>query len=266
MASTSTEIVQDWIANRILTFFNQAQDVSDILDGTIMDDPTDGPGRTIGPRLAARILRERNKLQRRRFTDFEQLDSIRGVGEGTIKDLVYTFGVPAAEAFRRSMYDGVIFEENWPLEYFRAQFEDIEVFNKLVNDEKTFRKWVAEQIGKISDEREVKKEDRDAMQEMIRTAYIDTYHNTIPAPGYALALWFYEFDADNWFSWEQIQEETLEYFDYHMDSHPWDMELRFFRGFLQRGIIRPGITPPDLPVIVNWPERVITIWVSALYD
>lgn len=56
-----------------------------VLDGTIQDDPADGAGRTMGPVLAARILREKAKLPRRRFTDFEQLDNIKGVGEGTIR-------------------------------------------------------------------------------------------------------------------------------------------------------------------------------------
>lgn len=254
-----------WVANRILGFFNQAKSVEDITNGTIKDDPSDGPGRTIGATLAARILRERGQLPRRRFTEFEQLDNINGVGEGTIKDLVYTFGTNAAQAFQDAMYNGTIFRNNWTLEFFRTEFEDRTSFLTLANDMEKFRAWVVEKVKALGEERGASEKDIELMQDNLKNTYIDTYFNTTMAPDYALALWFYEFDADNWFGWEQIQKQTSGYFAHH-SGYPWEMDLRFFKGFRQRGIIRPGITPDDLPVVVNWPEQVITIWVSALYD
>ncbi len=258
--------LQPWVANRILGFFNNVSGVNEIIS-TIEDDPSDGPGRTIGPVLAARILRERNQLRRRRFSTFEQLDDIRGVGDGTIQDLAYTFGTTAATAFRDSMYEkAVIYRENWPLEFFSTTIDDPKLFQKVVNDEDNFRQHIINQLQAIATERNTSEEELGGMQTAIRSAYIDSYTNSTPAAAYALALWFYEFDADNWFSWEQIQEQCIAYFDYHMESHPWDMELRVFKGFRQQGILRPGIAPADLPVVVNTPEQTITIWVSALYD
>lgn len=263
----STTNIQAWVLNRILAFFNAANTVENILDGTIQDDPADGPGRTLGPKLAARILRAKNQLPRRRFTDFSQLDNVTGVGEGTIQDLVYSFGTNAAEAFQSSMYeDNVIFPENWPLEFFRFTIEDQAQFMELIQDDVLFRTYVCDRIEELCHEREVSEDARRKMLEEIEGAYIDIYNNSTPAPAYALALWFYEFDADNWFSWERIQEQTEDYINYHMDSSNWEMELRFFRGVQQRGIIPVGITPTDLPVMVNWPEQAITIWFSTLYD
>lgn len=253
-----------WVINQILGFFNQVRSVDEIINGPIKDDPSDGAGRTIGPSLAARILREKNALPRRRFTDFEQFDRIKGVGEGTIRDLVYSFGTPAAQAFQDRMYDGTIFQENWTLEFSRTTFESQE-FNELVRDEVAFRAWVVEKVREIGVSRGVSEEQEAKMTGNLLTTYIDSYSNVIPAPGYALALWFYEFDADNWFGWEQIQKQTDSYFSYHL-GYPWEMELRLFKGFQQQGIIRAGIAPDDLPVVVNWPEKSIAIWFSALYD
>ncbi len=259
--------VPTWVANRILAFFNSARSVEDIVNGNIKDDPSDGPGRVMGRSLAAKILRTKSQLPRRRFTEFSQLDDIHGVGPGTIQDLVYSFGTNAAEAFQQSMYDNsVIYRENWPLEFFRFTIEDQQQFNELVNDQTMFRTYVCDRITDLCNEREVSDADCQKMLSEIEGAYIDTYHNTTPAPAYALALWFYEFDADNWFSWERIQEQTEQYISYHMGGYPWDMELRFFRGVQQRGIIPIGITPTDLPVMVNWPEQTVTIWFSTLYD
>lgn len=263
---TTTTKVPGWVQGRILSFFNYAEGVDEVM-ATVKDDPSDGPGRTIGATLAARILRERQKYGFRGFTAFEQLDQIKGVGEGTIKDLVYTFSDTAAEAFRSKMYDDmVIYRENWPLEYFRYEIEDKEEFEKMAFDDALFRSFVEEKIVALSEERGIDQAHCTKMVENIKTTYIDRYNNSISAPIYALALWFYEFDADNWFSWERIQEATAVYFDHHAGSDLGEMELRFFKGFRDEGIIRPGITPDDLPVVINWAEQCVTLWFSALYD
>ncbi|MCB0568239.1 MAG: hypothetical protein KDC66_00670 [Phaeodactylibacter sp.] len=267
MSVTSHPEIPLWIQNRIVGFFNWARNVDMILDGTIQDDPSDGPGSTMGRTLAARILRERNGLPGRRFTDLEQIDSIRGVGPGTIRDLVYSFGASADEVFRKALYEsGTIYMENWPLEYFRFTIDDQQEFVSIAQDNEKLRQFVVEKVDNVCRERAVASEKCEAMLTELRTAYIDEYSNSTPIAGYALALWFYDFDADNWFSWEQIQEQTIAYFDHNSNTYPWFMSLNLFKGFRNRGIISPGICPACLPVVVNWAEQAVTFWVSALYD
>lgn len=258
-----SENTPDWVKNRIMGFFNRAQNVNDILDGSIQDDPTDGPGNTLGRTLAARIIRTKNTLPKSRFTDFNQVANIQGIGQGTLDDLVFSFGDAAAEYFRTQMYaNNVIYEENWPLQYYRTVIEDKNEFTHVISDPERLKEWVA---GTVKEYCESSKRDCSEMLSQLQNAYIDQYHNSSPTAAYALALWFYEFDADNWFSWERIQEQTLKYFDYHMGAYPWYMELYFFKG-VKQNLIKPGICPDDLVMVVNWPERAITIWVSALYD
>ncbi len=267
MSKTSHPDIPLWVQNRIVGFFNSARNVDRILDGTIQDDPSDGQGKTIGKTLAARILRERNQLPRRRFTDFEQIDAIRGVGPGTVKDLVYSFGRSADETFRNSMYEsGTIYMENWPLEFFRYTFDDQEAFRTLVQDQEKLRQFITEKVLQVAVEREVSEENRDAMEKDLKEAYIDYYSNSTPIAGYALALYFYDFDADNWFSWERIQEQTIAYFNHNSSTDDWFIDLHQFRGFRNRGIVQPGISPDVLPVVTNWAELAVTFWVSELYD
>jgi len=265
MANTTT-ITPAWAYNRIVSFFNTAQSVEDIVS-TVKDDPSDGPGRTISANLAARILRERSRFGFRGFTDFAQIDGIRGVGDGTVQDLLCTFNVSAAAAFQQKMYDDhVIYRENWPLEFFRYEIEDKEEFEKMVFDDQLLRNFVGEKIIELSEQRGVDQALCDQMVTDISAAYIDKYSNSIPTANIALALWFYEFDADNWFSWERILEVTAYYLDYYARTNNSEMELRFFKGFVNRGIIQPGITPDDLPVVLNYAEQCVTIWFSTLYD
>lgn len=77
MSTTSHPDIPLWIQNRIVGFFNWARNVEMILDGTIKDDPSDSPGRTVGRALTARILREGSKLPDGRFADFEQIGNIQ---------------------------------------------------------------------------------------------------------------------------------------------------------------------------------------------
>ena len=256
-----------WIQNRIVGFFNWARNVGMVLDGTIQDDPSDGPGNTMGRVLAAQILREKANLPRRRFPDLAQLDAIRGVGPGTIKDLVYSFGTSADEAFQKSMYDsGTIYRENWPLEYFRFTFDVKSEFEEIARDSEKLRAFVAEKVAEVSDQKGVPQGKKEEMIAEVEAAYIDYYSNSTRAAVYALALYFYEFDADNWFSYEDILGECQKYFDHNSGTYPWFMDLQLFRGVSQRGIVSPGISPDVMPVVVNWAEQAVTFWVSELYD
>jgi hypothetical protein len=221
----------------------------------------------MGRALAARVLRERNGLPDRRFTDLDQIDRIPGVGPGIIQDLVFSFGISADEAFRTSMYSsGTIYAENWPLEYFRYTIDDLEEFTAIAQDLEKLRQFVVNKVEEVCKERAVPAENCATMLTALNAAYIDYYSNSSPTASYALALWFYEFDADNWFSWEKIQQQTRGYFDYNANTYPWLMDLYFFKGFNNLGIIAPGICPEDLPVVINWAEQSITFWISALYD
>ncbi|MCB0634666.1 MAG: hypothetical protein KDD15_33270, partial [Lewinella sp.] len=156
--------------------------------------------------------------------------------------------------------------ENWPLEYFRYNVDDQKEFAGIVQDREKLRSFIVEKVGEVALERSVTEKDTAAMISDLTGAYIDTYSNSTPIAGYALALYFYDFDADNWFAWERIQEQTIAYFDHNANTYPWFMDLYFFKGFRNRGIISPGIGPDDLPVVVNWAEQAITFWVTALYD
>lgn len=253
------------LAQRILSFFNSAQQVSSITNSIIQDDPSDGPGNTIGPTLAARILRARKVLPRNRFTNLEELDAIPGFGTGTWDDLIYTFGPTAGETFRRKMYEEhVIFESNWPLWLFEYPIEDPKEFQELATDDLKFRAFIGQQLEQICATEGAQKEHCAQALEAVSTNYLDAFTNSTQEAAHAMALWFYRFDADNWFSYEQVFEQTQAYFSFYPD-YPWEMDLRFFKG-IESTLIEPGITVSDLPIVINYPEQSISVWMSTLYD
>ncbi|MEL7119449.1 MAG: hypothetical protein AAFO07_08415 [Bacteroidota bacterium] len=268
--------VQDIPSNvgiQILNFFNRVKVVSDITDTLIQDDPSDGPGRTIGTTLAARILRTRSEQEFNQFMNLEQLDAISGFGKGTWKDLVYTFGRKAAEAFRDNLYvNNVISKENWPVWIFEFPFEDKESFQEVVDDEANYRAFISQKLGEITRKEEVIDSLAEKAINGVKEAYIERFEDpTLSA--HSFTIWFYRLDPANWFSFDRMNEQTSAYFDYYVPKFSFQrmrfdtlIEFVAFKG-VPGTIIKPaGSAAPDLLTTINYPEKSVTIWMSTLYD
>lgn len=75
---------------------------------------------------------------------------------------------------------------------------------------------------------------------------------------YAFALWFMEFDEDNWFSFNDVQKETIKYLNSYSSVSD-RKELRIIKGSF----------PPmklDLPVVVDYENLSVTVWTGNLRD
>ena len=75
---------------------------------------------------------------------------------------------------------------------------------------------------------------------------------------YALALWFMQFDEDNWFSFDDVHRETEKYLNSY-SSISERKELRMIKGsFLPMKL--------DLPVVVDYENMSFTVWTGELKD
>lgn len=264
MGQISVIGLEGWVEKRILGYFNRARSTRDVTEGMLKDDPNTGAGSyIIGDVVARRILDRRNALPGRRFTELMQLSGIQGLGTDKYHDLIYTFSVPAAEAFKQAMYHHLI-GENWQLEHDSTRFEDTEAFLQIVDEPEAFRKWLARRISTLALDRF---EDRDivaTVRKRLKSSALKTYSNGHIA-AFAFALWFYQFDADNWFSFERVRKEVANYLDF-MPLYKDRAELRVFEGFDNLGILAGAITVSGLPVVVNYAEQTISIWSAQLND
>jgi hypothetical protein len=253
-----------WITHRILEFLNRAQKPRDIVR-FVQDDPSDGPGKAIGPVLAKRIIDHRNSLTFGRFTTQKEVFAVKGFGPDKWDDLEFSLGVPAIDAFEKSLFEKQYLLENWTLLHYDWKANSQEEFQQTVQDDKAFRHTVRALAERAAAETAGHNADTTAaLTEPLLHLYIDSYHNSSQQAALAFALWFYLFSADNWFSFDEMLAETNTLFTYHAVPL-WDMELRLFKGFDNR-VFTNLICPPDLPVLVNYPEETISIWVSGLAD
>jgi len=75
---------------------------------------------------------------------------------------------------------------------------------------------------------------------------------------YALALWFMEFDEDNWFSFKKIHTETNKFLNSY-SSVSERTELRLIKGSFKPMNL-------DMPVIVNYKDLTVTVLTGQLID
>lgn len=263
---TASELkLEPWVVRRLFGFFNRAAIAADISTAFYKDDPATGQGRSIiGDVVAQRIIDKRNALRGMWYTEMQQLDGIRGLGADKIHDLLFVaLSVPAAEAFRTSMYHHVL-RDSWILEYHSARFKDEEKFLHTVSDSKVFLDFVDSQVKSMARER-VRRDVEDA--EVVRNlskAPLEIYEQGDVA-AHAFALWFYKITADSWFSYEQVHRETSGYLDFMPDFMD-RTELRMFEGFRNQGLLTTPITNTGLPVTVNYNEMTISIWTVSVID
>jgi len=256
--------IKPWIEARILAFLNQAQSVKDITKGhEIMDNPETGHGYTIGVTVAQRILDQRNTQRYSRFKSVHDLDGIKGLGVDKINDLVFSFGTPAAEAFVHSLYEGIL-PENWKITPHSTRIEHLSSFRKIANNMANFKNWVGQKYGKILEEKGTTPSQAKLESLLLRKSFLEVF-DIEHYGAIALTFWFYQVDADNWFTFESMRQACEAYLNYY-PGFDFRQELRLFKGFKEEGLGATSTTQGTLPVVVNYAEQTFTIWELTLND
>lgn len=244
----------------MLRFLNQAFRPQDIINRKLVKDESEGKDYGIGPVVAARIIRKRKSLPRWRFTSLDQLNDIKGFGQDKLEDLAETFSLNSAERLLYVIRTTPILYENFPFTYWAINFDDEKSFTEATASDEKLRALVKSQISHLSTRKELADQDHRKAQNQIEDAYIEKI-NTAFLAGYAWAVWFYGFDADNWFGFDQMRIPLESYLS-ESDSDP---ALYLFKGF-DNGLITRGITVPDLPVVINPIEKTVYLWTAELFD
>ena len=260
MTNLSIQGIESWKLRRLfdgLNLYNTAEGLAKAVEAEFP------AGYQFDRIVAQAILDTRARIPGAQYDSIAQLEKVPGLSEAEFQDMVAAFGLPAAELFVRNMYDGVILE-NWQLQYERIAFPDEITFQETVNDPDEFQSWLLKQVGMLASARTGMTSTRRQAKKSLRKACPETFASGNVA-SYALALWFYRFDQDNWFSFNQVRTEAEKYLDYFtlFDERT---ELRLYTGFDNSGTLATAITVTGLPVVVNYAERAITIWSASLFD
>ena len=258
-----------WVRERVLHFLNEAGDARSLLS-QLPENKSEAEGRSpeyfLGHKVAERILEMRENLPGRRYSNLKQLRDVRGLGADKFKTILQSFNLPSALLFVNSLYEKkILSKNNWTLQPHTLFFEEREEYQEHAHDPCRLKAKVQDLLATLAQKHECSAAESRLVHHLIENAFPDAYTNSTDEAALALALWFYQFDADNWFSQERIREECQTYFSLYRGSHPWRMDLYLLKPF-DHSLLLQGLAPKALPVVCTEAELSITIWLSGLRD
>lgn len=162
-----------------------------------------------------------------------------------------------AQAFLEAMYSNNIILDNFTLKVYSYHFNDKDEFIKITGSASIFRGMISSIISNICTDKFGNQEKCERRSRKIYDLYIEEFSSGFLG-SYAFALWFMHFDGDNWFSFDAVHEQARQYLD--------STELRLFKGFDNDGMLTMPVTVLDLPVVINYEEKTVSIWTGELND
>ncbi|MEL6357851.1 MAG: hypothetical protein AAFQ37_13065, partial [Bacteroidota bacterium] len=195
-----------WVLPRVLDFLNQSRSVEQILSNPQLKDAS-GNGYVIGEKVAQKIIDHRSSLPRRRYQSKDDVLAVSGLGEDKFNDLMHSFFNPADEAFQELLFNGILYD-NWVLQPQVKRFDSLEEMQAVTHGLDRFRRTVVDlwvPTRSWLDARAQKE-----LRLRIRQAYVAGYPSSHLA-AFQFAYWWYQFDQDNWFSYDRIKEACETY-------------------------------------------------------
>ena len=166
----------------------------------------------------------------------------------------------AAEAFRAALVAEVL-PEGFHLSCWSFDLDEDETFRDLVDDQDRFRAFIRERVAELAEERGVAAAAVGATTRVLDELYLDVLESGYTG-SLALALWFMDFDHGESITFDAVCSKARDYLVY--DTFETRRELRIFKGFVNDGILVEPVTVVDLPVVVDYGARVVTLWAGSL--
>jgi hypothetical protein len=252
----------EWVLQRLLAFLNRMRSADDLLNAPeLRDDPDSGAekGYLIGKKVAQHILEHRSSLPGRRYREEADILGVAGLGRDKLNDLLHSFSTPADDDFVNRLFDGILYD-NWELRPFVRSYDSTAALRQVADGLDRFRltvgELVAQQHGWSPAEREIG-------LRSLRQAYVASYPEA-HLGSYPFAFWWYQFDQDNWFSFETMRGACERYLNHHASS-PEGMQFRLLQLYNDTPANLVG-RREMLPVVVNYAEAKITYWTAVLND
>lgn len=248
------------LQERLLLLLNSARSPRDI--SALL--PKGNRRQVLDPTLGIRLLKARQNQPGKRFESLDTLREAEGFGVEEMELLSEAVQQSSAEALRQRLYNNQVLYDNFDLRYLAIDLgpDPIEHLNTL-ELERALRNIISRSIPQLADS--------DALSADLRTAAIQVRRNyfepfdSAHLASYGMALWFYHFDEDNWFSFENIRKEIEWMFNtyFQFQNTP---PLFLIKGFEQKLLGTDGITVIDLPVTLNIREQKLYVWRGQLFD
>lgn len=193
--------------------------------------------------------------------DLKRYFSVQGIHRFTTEIRRATATDPAIEAFRQELSDEVL-PEGFTLHAWTFDFDDAAHFDQVADDPDRFRNFIRERVAELAEARGLADEAIAAATLPVAGAWYDIFETGYQA-SLAFALWFIGFDQGESVSFDGVRVPARRYFE-DFDTYEERRELRLIKGFENDGVLADPVTVVDLPVVVDYGSRTLTLWGASL--
>jgi hypothetical protein len=255
-----------WVEERVLRFMNQAGTWQKLIDN--MRELGSDPGarshdHLIGQKVAARILETRNLLPGMAFSTLGQLRDIRGLGEDKYRAILKAFSRPSAsvltDALAQAKLPGQSRAHLYPLTTYPS---DEASYQELITTPYALKEWVTTHLLAYAGRRGHGALVCKMLDQSIQQAFVEGSDNSDSGAALALALWLYQFQADDCFPFPAALEACTRYIGPAAGEGPF-MRLWLIKP-LDQGLLFAGGGPAAWPVAGHDGERSVTVWLGGM--
>jgi hypothetical protein len=167
------------------------------------------------------------------------------------------FPSASAELFKKKISAEVL-HSNYTLRSYSYLFTDGDELPEVLSSTNKLRGFLAERVYNYCLLHSQVPGHCENGSEALRNAQVTQFDEQGAPTG--LAGWIYDLDGDNWFGFDDVLAQTATYLKSGR------REFRLLRGFDPDGVLSEGLLQKDLPMVVDYDERTITVWTLRLED
>ena len=257
----------EWVEEKVLRFLNTAETASDFANLTassLLPGSDGSPDLLIGKKVAARILDTRDHLGDGIFTHLHQLRDIRGVGADKFASIMEVFNRPSSQKLIDALNQtGLSVDSARLLVPQTGYVQSVVAYEELTGNAYIFREHIASRLATLARQMGHTPLAEKMLEQSMQHAFIEPYDNNDSGAALALALWLYQFKADECFPFPKALDACRAYIGHSTRSGSSPMQLWLIKP-LDQTLLYPGGAPAALPVVGHEAERSLTLWLAHL--
>lgn len=233
-------------------------------DGSFSTPTSTTSNHLLGPKVAERVIQIRDHLPEREFTNLHQLQDIRGIGEDKFASIMDAFNKPSSHLLTDALEQsesgskppGLLIPQTTYLESSQA-------YNILCTSAYALRELVSAQLMQLARGMNLSAVVQKMLDQSMQQAFIESYDNRDSGAALALALWLYQFKADDCFPFARALDACNRYIGPAVQTSGYQLQLWIIKP-LEQSLLFPNGAPSALPVVGDQSECSVTLWLGHL--
>jgi hypothetical protein len=153
---------------------------------------------------------------------------------------------------------GEVLPESYTVQHYSFVFTNSDELQLLMSSFRDFKGFIGAKVLDLCLVQARSRKRCEAAAGNLLNAYVEVSEGDVAS--IVMASWLYRLDGDNWFDYDAARQATVPYL-----NEP-NRKLYVIKGWRPDKVLVDKLTERDLPVVIDWNEKSLTIWTNQLDD